>query len=229
MLEAIGWEEFAPVRARLRELFDRGGLAIRIMMQGNQEEQARKLLDSLERFGALEEYRRDLLRDAGHMTYPTLREPQVEPVFATAASLAAKREEFERMKSVEIPATLKAIQVAREMGDLRENFEYKAARQRQEYLSARAAELASELSRVRVIDPNLVDTSEVRIGTKIRLRNGDVQREVTILGPWESDPEHGVYSNQSEAARALLGHKTDEIVSFMGNDYVVEAIERWDA
>lgn len=227
MLEAIGWDEIAPVRARFRELFDRGGLAVRIMMKGDAEDQARKLLETLERFGALEEYRRDLLRDAAHMTYPSLREPQIEPVFATAEALAAKREEFERMKNVEIPATLKAIQVAREMGDLRENFEYKAARQRQEYLSARAAELASELSRVRVIDPERVDTSEIRIGTRVRLRNGDVHRDVVILGPWESDPEHGVYSNQSEAAMALLGHKTDEIVSFMGNDYVVETIERW--
>lgn len=227
MLDAIGWDEFSAVRPRIKELFDRGGLAVRIMMQGDSPEQARKLVETLERHGALEEYRRDLLRDAAHMTYPDLREPQVEPVFATAESLAAKREEYEKMKNVEIPATLKAIQVAREMGDLRENFEYKAARQRQEYLAARVTELASELQRVHVIEPEKVDATEVRIGTRVHLRNGDVQREVVILGPWESDPEHGIYSNQSEAAHALLGHRTDEIVSFMGNDYLIEAIRPW--
>ncbi len=227
MLDAIGWDEFAPVRARIKELFDRGGLAIRIMMQGDNPEQARKLVETLERHGALEEYRRDLLRDAAHMGYPALREPQVEPVFATAEALVAKRAEFDRMKNVEIPATLKAIQIAREMGDLRENFEYKAARQRQEYLAARVAELAEELRRVHVIDPEKVETSEVRIGTRVQLRNGDVQREVVILGPWESDPERGIYSNQSEAAHALLGHRPEEIVTFMGNDYVIEAIRPW--
>jgi transcription elongation GreA/GreB family factor len=227
MLDAIGWDEFSPVRARIKELFDRGSIAIRIMLKGDNAEQARKIVETLERHGALEEYRRDLLRDAAHMAYPNLREPQVEPIFATAEALAAKREEYDRMKNVEIPATLKAIQVAREMGDLRENFEYKAARQRQEYLAARVSEISSELQRVHVIEPEKVDASEVRIGTRVSLRNGDVQREVVILGPWESDPEHGVYSNQSEAAHALLGHRPDEIVSFMGNDYVIEAIRPW--
>lgn len=227
MLESIGWEEFSPIRARMKEMFDRGGLAVRILLRGDNEEQARKLVESLERFAGLEEYRRDMVRDAAHMGYPRLRAPEIEPIFATAEALELKREEYDRMKNVEIPATLKAIQVAREMGDLRENFEYKAARQRQEYLAARLTELAAELQRVRVIDPEEVDTSEVRIGTRVRLRNGDVHREVTILGPWESDPEHGVYSNQSEAAHALLGHRTEDIVSFMGNDYVVEAVDRW--
>ncbi|MGH9458037.1 MAG: GreA/GreB family elongation factor [Thermoanaerobaculia bacterium] len=227
MLDAVNWDEFAPIRPRIKELFDRGALGVRIMLQGGNEEQARKILDTLERYGALEEYRRDLLRDAGHMAYPALRAPQVEPIFATAEAAAAKREEYDRMKNVEIPATLKAIQVAREMGDLRENFEYKAARQRQEYLAARVAELANDLGRVRLIEPGEVDAGEIRIGTRVRLRNGDVHRDVTILGPWESDPEHGVYSHQSDVAKALLGHRAAEIVSFMGNDYVVEAIEPW--
>ena len=227
ILEAVSWDEFSAIRARMKELLDRGGLAIRIIMKGENEEGGRKLTESLERYAGLEEYRRDLLRDALHMAYPSSRAPQVEPIFATAESYAAKREEFDRMKNVEIPATLKAIQVAREMGDLRENFEYKAARQRQEYLAARVSELAAELSRVRVLEPDQVDLSEIRVGTRIGLRNGDVHREVTILGPWESDPEHGVYSLQSDIAHALIGHKVDDIVTFMGNDYVVESIDRW--
>jgi transcription elongation GreA/GreB family factor len=53
-------------------------------------------------------------------------------------------------------------------------------------------------------------------------------REVTILGPWESSPETGVYSNQSDVAKALLGHTVGEIVSFMGNDYEIEAIKAWE-
>src|SRR5437867_9571838 len=126
------------------------------------------------------------------------------------------------------PANKKAIQVAREMGDLSENFEYKSARQRDEYLSARAGKLLSELGNVRVLEPAQVDTSVVRVGTKVGLSNGDVRREVTILGPWESAPEHGVYSNESEVAKALIGHSVGEIVTFMGNDYQIEAIRRWN-
>ncbi|HUP50465.1 MAG TPA: GreA/GreB family elongation factor [Thermoanaerobaculia bacterium] len=228
ILEAISSDEFAPVRPRLKDLFDKGGLAIRIVMGEENEEQARKLLDNLERYGGLEEYRRENLRQAVLMKVPALREPQAEPVYATAEMLETKRAELDHLIKVEIPENSRAIQVAREMGDLRENFEYKAARQRAEYLSARVGELRSEMSRVRVLDPATIDTAAVRVGTKVELSNGDIRRLVTILGPWESSPEHGVYSNQSEVAGKLIGHVAGDIVSFMGNDYQIEAIRRWD-
>ncbi len=228
LLDAIASDEFAPLRARLKDFFDKGGLGVRIVMETDNEDEARKLAENLERYGQLEDYRREVLKSALLLKYPKLREPEVEPVYATAASLAAKKKELEHLVKVEIPANSKAIQVAREMGDLRENFEYKAARQRAEYLAARAGELQGEIARVRVLNPKEVDTSQIRIGTKVTLRNGDLVRDVTILGPWESSPETGVYSNQSDVAKALLGHKVDEIVSFMGNDYEVTHIKAWE-
>lgn len=227
MLDALTSPEFASHKSKFKEFFDKGGLAVRILMNSTTEEQARKFVETLERYGSLEEYRREMLRGAALMKYPTLREPQVEPIYATSESLTAKRAEFDKLKNVDIPANLKAIQEAREMGDLRENFEYKAARQRQEYLTARISELNSELQRVRVINPEEVDTSEVRVGTKVALANGDMRREVTILGPWESSPEHGIYSNQSEIAKSMLGKTVGDIVSFMGNDYEITSINRW--
>ena len=227
ILDAISSDEFAPVRARLKDLFDKGGLAVRIVMNVDNAEQARKLLDTLDRYGAVEEYRRETVKHALSMKHPSLREPQVEAIYATAEMLAKKREELEHLVKVEIPANNKAIQVAREMGDLSENFEYKSARQRAEYLSARVGKLQSELSNVRVLDPAQVDTSVVRVGTKVALSNGDIRREVTILGPWESAPEKGVYSNQSDVAKTLMGHAPGDIVSFMGNDYQIESVRRW--
>lgn len=228
MLDAISSDEFSAVRPRLKDLFDKGGLAIRIVMAQDNEEQAKKLVDNLERYGGLEEYRRDMLRQTILTKYAALREPQAEPVYATAEMLEKKRAELDHLTRVEIPANSKAIQVAREMGDLRENFEYKAARQRAEYLSARVGEIRSEMGRVRVLDPAAVDTTAVRVGTKVQLSNGDVRREVTILGPWESSPEHGVYSNQSEVAKKLIGHASGDLVSFMGNDYQIESIRKWN-
>jgi transcription elongation GreA/GreB family factor len=228
ILEAVSSDEFSGVRARLKDMFDKGGLALRIVVGVDDEENARKLVETLERYGALEEYRRENTRHAAMMKYAALREPQQEPVYATAEALEQKRAELTHLKSVEIPANSKALQAAREMGDLRENFEYKAARQRAEYLSARVGELASEISRVRIVDPATVDTTAVRVGTKVALSNGDVRREVTILGPWESAPEHGVYSNQSDVAKALIGHAAGDIVSFMGNDYEIESIRKWN-
>jgi transcription elongation GreA/GreB family factor len=228
ILDALTNDEFSGVRARLKDLFDKGGLAVRIVMNQNNEEQARRLVETLDRYGAVEEYRRDIVKAAAIMKYPTLREPQAEPVYATAESLDRKRGELQHLKNVEIPANSKALQAAREMGDLRENFEYKAARSRAEFLSARVGELASEISRVRVLDPQQIDTGTVRVGTKLQLSNGDVRRDVSILGPWESDPEHGVYSNESDVAKKLMGHAAGDVVSFMGNDYVIESIRKWN-
>jgi len=227
ILDALTHDEFSGVRARLKDMFERGGLAVRIVMSQDNEEQARRLVETLDRYGAVEEYRREIVKQAAIMKYPTLREPEAEPVYATAESLEKKRGELHNLKNVEIPANSKALQAAREMGDLRENFEYKAARSRAEYLSARVGELAGEISRVRVLDPGQLDTTVVRVGTKLELSNGDTRREVTILGPWESDPEHGVYSNQSDVAKKLMGHGSGDVVSFMGNDYVIESIRKW--
>jgi len=227
ILDALTHDEFSPVRARLKDMFDKGGFAIRIIMGRDDAESARKLVDTIERYGALEDYRREVVKHAALMKYPDLREPQQEPIYTTSASLEQKRAELTHLKTVDIPANSKALQEAREMGDLRENFEYKAARARAEYLSARVGEIASELSRVQVVEPGHVDISEVRIGTKVALSNGELKREVTILGPWESSPETGVYSNQSDVAKALLGHALGDIVSFMGNDYVIDSIGRW--
>lgn len=227
LLDALTHDEFAPVRARLKDFFDKGALTVRIINGQNNEEQARKLVDTLDRYGVLEEYRREIVKQAAFMKHPGLREPQQEPVYSTPEMLEKKRAELQHLRSVEIPANSKALQAAREMGDLRENFEYKAARQRAEYLSARVGELSSELSRVRVLDPAQIDVSAIRVGTKAVLSNGDVRREVTILGPWESEPEHGVYSNQSDVAKALIGHAAGDIVTFMGNDYQIESIRRW--
>jgi transcription elongation factor GreA-like protein len=132
ILDALTHDEFAAVRPRLKDFFDKGGLAIKIIMEQDNEEQARKLVDTLDRYGAVEEYRREIVKHAALMKHPALREPQQEPVYATAEMLEKKRAELAHLKTVEIPANSKALQAAREMGDLRENFEYKAARQRAE-------------------------------------------------------------------------------------------------
>jgi transcription elongation GreA/GreB family factor len=227
IIEAVNSDEFSAVRAKLKEMFDHGGLGLRIISSVENEEGARKLVETIDRYGAIEEYRRETIKHAALMKFPQLREPEAEPVYATAQSLEQKRAELTNLKTVEIPANSRALQAAREMGDLRENFEYKAARARAEYLSARVGELASEISRVQVLNPQQVDTSIVRVGTKVALANGDERREVTILGPWESAPEHGVYSNQSDVAKALLGHATGDLVTFMGNDYQIETIRMW--
>src|SRR5262249_48925385 len=155
----------------------------------------------------------------------SLRQETETPLYATPASIDARRAELKRLLKVEIPANRKAIEEARAMGDLRENFEYKSARQRHEYLAARTGALDRELRRVRPLDPKTIDTSEVRIGTRLALRAQDgAPRSPTLLGPWESKPEEGVVSYESELGKGLLGKKIGDAVELEGVPYVLDAI-----
>ena len=156
IIDAINSDEFSAVRARLKDMFDNGGLALRIIIGVDNEEQARASSSRrIDRYGAIEEYRRETVeaRRADEVSR-TLREPRGGAGLRDGAVLEQKRAELTNLQDRRDPGELEgALQAAREMGDLRENFEYKAARARAEYLSARVGELASEISRVQVLDP----------------------------------------------------------------------------
>jgi transcription elongation GreA/GreB family factor len=212
LLDAVRQDEFASVRARVKAFFEPGGLAVALVQRAASDVEARELLTALARAGGLEEHRRGTVREALLMKYPGLRAPAANLLYATPEAIDAKRAELAHLKQVELPANAEAMRAAKEHGDLTENFEYHAARQKHEYLSARVASLTDELSRTRTLDASRIDASEVRVGTRVLLREAGTGREqaATILGPWDSRPEDGVYSYESEYARHLLGKKTGE-------------------
>ncbi len=224
ILTALSRDEFAPYRVRLLALAESGGTVPRLLSHLS-EDQAAQAEDAIQRAAPLEPYQREQLVNAIHLRFQALRkESGPPPIYALIGSVEAKRAELQQILSVEIPANRKAIEEARAMGDLRENFEYKSARQRHEYLNARAASLSSELQRVRLIEPGGMDTSEVRIGTRLHLK-GARPRVVTILGPWESKPEEDVISYESDLAKDLLGRKPGDAVSLGGESWTIERIE----
>ncbi len=227
-LTALSRDDFATFRVRLLALAESGGTLPRLLAHLT-EDQAAQAEDAIQRAAPLEPYQREQLVNAIQLRFQALRKETGPAVlYATPESVEAKRSELQQILSVDIPANRKAIAEARSLGDLRENFEYKSARQRHEYLNARAAALNSELSRVRIIDTTGMDTSEVRIGSKVRLSGGPGGRggrTITILGPWESKPEEDVISYESELAKELLGRKIGDAANAGGESWRVEAIE----
>jgi transcription elongation GreA/GreB family factor len=219
---AAGRDELAPYRLRVRDLISKGGTATRLFAE-LEEEQASAAEEALYRAGFLEEYEREELRRSLHLRFPGLKgeSAALDVLWAAPSSIAAKRAQLEEIAKKELPANRKAIQVAREMGDLRENFEYKAARQRHEFLTALATKINAELSRARAIDLTVVDPTQVRVGTRVRLTSDGGERTLTVLGPWESAPEDGVISYESELAQKLLGKAVGDVVE----DETVAAIE----
>lgn len=218
--------ELEPFKSRLRKVLEDGGPLAQLIQQLDAD-QAGSAEDMLKR-SILEEYLRGPLIEALHMRFPDRREAKESPLYATQASIDARRAELKELREVEIPANRRAIEEARELGDLRENFEYKSARQRHEYLAARQAKLQGDLARAQPLDLARDDADEVRVASRVTLRRPDgSDQSLVILGPWESDPEGGVISYDSDFARSLLGKAPGEEAEFGGDVVVVEAIEPW--
>ena len=140
-------------------------------------------------------------------------------------SLEEKKKELAYIQEVEVPRNSKDIGEALEKGDLRENSEYKAAKEKESQLAARVTELANGINEATIIERKDVNASTVSFGTKIEvLENADLV-EFTILGPWESDIENNVLSYKSPLGMALLGKKVGDVVSFNDKKYSIKSIE----
>ena len=124
------------------------------------------------------------------------------------------REELKRLREVELPQVVKDIGTAREHGDLSENAEYHAAKERQGMIVARISFIEQTLARAEVIDPSKLSGTKVQFGAKVKLVNVDNDEEQTfqIVGPEEADIKQGRISIASPLARGLLGHEPGDEV-----------------
>lgn len=143
------------------------------------------------------------------------KEEKTESLIVSWSSLEKRKAEFEELINKKIPENSKEIGVARSYGDLRENFEFKAAKEMQAVLMRRKVELETALHRARGTDFSNPDLSQVSIGTVVTLRDRESgsSETYTILGAWDGDPAAGIISYQTAIGQALLGHKIGEIVT----------------
>ncbi|GAB4540034.1 MAG: transcription elongation factor GreA [Thermodesulfovibrionia bacterium] len=125
------------------------------------------------------------------------------------------QEELDRLKRVERPKVIKAIAEARAHGDLSENAEYHAAKERQSFIEGRIRELEDKIARAEVIDPSRVSQDRVAFGAKVRVSDIDTSEEKVfhLVGPDEIDVESGRISIHSPVARSLIGRTIGEIVN----------------
>jgi len=131
----------------------------------------------------------------------------MDKVPMTAPGLARLEEELCRLKNEERPAISKAIGVAREHGDISENAEYHAAKERQGMIEARLKELEGVVSYAEVIDPSKLSGDVVKFGATVRFADKDTDKESTyqIVGSYEADTPSGTLSITAPLARALIG------------------------
>lgn len=142
-------------------------------------------------------------------------------MLVTSKKLEEKKEQIDHIQTVEIPANAKEIAEARAQGDLKENAEYKAAKEHQHFLNVTLTKLQEELNRAVVFDPTTITTAIVSFATVVTLQNNDTntEEEYTILGPWESDPNNNIISYMSPFGNAIMDKKIGDTAVFTINDH----------
>jgi transcription elongation factor GreA len=152
-------------------------------------------------------------------------------LIVTMAKYQEKQKQLAKLIAEDVPANSKEIEFAKSLGDLRENAEYKAALEKQAILNATLAKLSDEIERAQLFDPATINTSRVGFGVKVTLKNSSSGKEesYTLLGPWESDPDHNVISYLSPFGGTLLNREAGERFDFSVNNekisYEVKKIE----
>ena len=140
-------------------------------------------------------------------------EAKEEQLLVSRESFERKREEYETIVSKKIPENSKAIATAREHGDLKENSEYKMAKQDQQVLMAQKSQLERELARARITDFKDATVEQVSVGSvvEVKIPDGGTQR-YTILGVWDGDPDHHIISYKTPLGAALIGKKKGDSI-----------------
>lgn len=139
----------------------------------------------------------------------------MEKVYLTREGLEKVRQELEHLLKVIRPEVTAQLATARELGDLSENAEYHAAKEKLASIDRQIAEIQRKLSQVQIIDQDQLSTDQVRIFTRVTVLNLQTGREqtYTLVDPLQSSPARGFISVHSPIGRALLGHRIgDEII-----------------
>ena len=138
----------------------------------------------------------------------------MDKVPITEAGYTRLQDELKTLKTIERPAIIRAIAEAREHGDLSENAEYHAARERQSFVEGRVAELEDRISRAQIIDVSKLDGKDVKFGATVTLADEDTDEKSTyqIVGETESDISAGMLSVSSPLARAIIGKSVGDSV-----------------
>ncbi|GMO59050.1 MAG: hypothetical protein Ta2G_18970 [Termitinemataceae bacterium] len=142
------------------------------------------------------------------------------------AKYTEKQRELDELTNVEVPKNSKEIEFALSLGDLRENAEFKAAKERQGILNTTITKLHNDIDRAQIFDPSKINTTSISFGTVVTLHNTikDKDEVFTILGPWESDPNNNIISYASPFGAAIMSKRKGEQFKFTV-EYTVSDIQ----
>ena len=224
ILSALERDTMSDIRrgTKLRELLMNDRDLIPDLVSGVETERVRGVARSLLVSHAFDELTRKSLMARIIKVHPSLaslldgaeQKKEEQPLIVSWASLEQRKKEYAELVKEKIPQNVKDIAIARSYGDLRENFEFKSAKQQQAVLQGQKAALETQLTNCRGTNFENTDISQVSIGTVVKLRApGGELESYSILGAWDGNPETGVMSYLAPSAQALLGRKVGHVVT----------------
>ncbi|MBN1619721.1 GreA/GreB family elongation factor [candidate division WOR-3 bacterium] len=146
-------------------------------------------------------------------------------VYVSKKAYLCKQSQRDKLLYEELPAIVEEIKKAAAQGDLSENFEYHSARAKHGELTARIAQIEKELLGTQIIDEDKIDTEKASLGTAVSLKSGEKERKITLLGPWDSDPDRGVLSYLSPIGEKIIGKKKGDKIQLEGETFEIISVE----
>lgn len=244
-LSGAAREQVMQKANKLRAFIQEGTLKhIKRSLRTCTDDQARQFITSVNMMGNLTNQLRMGIEQVIFAEHPGLsktrpsedEEEQKQAIhYATEAAVENRRQKLSHILNTEIPENSEQIGIAREYGDLKENAEYHAAKDRQKVLMQTASELEGLISRAQIVDLNQVKTDQVRFGTKAILRNLDSNEveECILMGMWEANAEKKIISYLTPFGSQLLSRKPGDVFLMKLPDgrevnYRVDGIEKVD-
>ena len=208
--------------------------SVRGIMEGAGIEHIKEFLLLAAKCHTLSDQDRKILRSLASVVHPTLGEDKSSRnraienniLWTTEEAYTRVQEKIKRLGSTEVVANAKEIEAARALGDLRENSEFKFAKERRARLMGELKTLSEQLQKARVLTKHDISTQEVGVGNVVELVDAKGNKSTyTILGPWEADADRNILSSQSKLAQAMIGCKKGESFLFKDEEYKVTNLQ----
>jgi len=210
---------------------------VRDIMQHSSLEEIKEYLLLATKCDTMTDHDIKILHSLAEVVFPALsrlrkdKEPQTNEelvIWTTKEGFLKIQTRIQQIATVETISNAKEIEAARALGDLRENAEFKAALEKRDRLQSELKLLSDQLAKARILTPEDVPADEVGIGSVVHYRDAKgAHHKVTLLGPWDADPEQNILSFQSKLAQAMKGKSVGEALEFQGDRFTISEINNY--
>lgn len=210
---------------------------VRDIMQHSSLEEIKEYLLLATKCDTLTDHDIKILHSLAEVVYPALARlrqdkdraaPEEQVIWATQAGYLKVQARIQQIATVETVSNAKEIEAARALGDLRENAEFKAALEKRDRLQSELKLLSDQLNKTRILTPQDVPVDEIGIGSVVRYQDSKgAHHTLTLLGPWDADPEQNILSFQSKLAQTMKGKSVGEKFEFQGDQFTIVEINNY--